>query len=78
MKIAVRYYTKTGNTKRLAEALAKELGVKALPVTEPITEPVFTAPASADEVSYEEIGFTFVMALMAIMMSGPAGALIQF
>ncbi|MBQ1505796.1 MAG: flavodoxin family protein [Erysipelotrichales bacterium] len=39
MKIAVRYYTKTGNTKRLAEALAKELGVKALPVTEPITEP---------------------------------------
>ena len=25
MKTAVRYYTKTGNTKRLAEAVAKEL-----------------------------------------------------
>ena len=24
---AVRYYTKNGNTKRLAEAMAKELGV---------------------------------------------------
>ena len=26
MKIAVRYYTKTGNTKRLAEAIAKAIG----------------------------------------------------
>lgn len=25
MTFAVRYYTKTGNTKRLAEAIAKEL-----------------------------------------------------
>ena len=40
MKIAVRYYTKTGNTKRLADAVAKELGVEALPISEPITEPV--------------------------------------
>ena len=40
MKIAVRYYTQTGNTKRLAEAIAKELGVKALDISEPITEPV--------------------------------------
>lgn len=40
MKIAVRYYTKTGNTKRLAEAMAKALGVQALPITSPITEPV--------------------------------------
>lgn len=40
MKYAVRYYTKTGNTKRLAEAMAKELGVEALPLTSPITEPV--------------------------------------
>ncbi len=40
MKYAVRFYTKTGNTKRLAEAVAKELGVEALPVTEPISEPV--------------------------------------
>jgi flavodoxin len=40
MKIAVRYYTKTGNTKRMAEAVAKELGVEALPITTPVTEPV--------------------------------------
>ncbi len=40
MKIAVRYYTKTGNTKRLAEAVAKALNVPALPISEPVTEPV--------------------------------------
>ena len=40
MKFAVRYYTKTGNTKRLADAMAKELGVEALPISEAITEPV--------------------------------------
>ena len=40
MKYAVRFYTKTGNTKRLAQAIAKELGVEALPLTSPITEPV--------------------------------------
>ena len=40
MKIAVRYYTKTGNTKRLAEAIAKAVGVEALPIASPITEPV--------------------------------------
>ena len=40
MKFAVRYYTKTGNTKRLAEAIAKELGVKALPISEAVSEPV--------------------------------------
>lgn len=40
MKFAVRYYTKTGNTKRLAEAIAKELGVEALPISEPVKEPV--------------------------------------
>ncbi len=40
MKIAVRYYTKTGNTKRLAEAVAKAVGVEALPIDTPITEPV--------------------------------------
>ncbi len=40
MKVAVRYYTKTGNTKRLAEAIAKAVGVEALPVTAPITESV--------------------------------------
>ena len=29
MKIAVRYYSKTGNTKKLADAIAKVAGVKA-------------------------------------------------
>ena len=38
MKIAVRYYTKTGNTKRLAEAVAEAAGVKALPISEPLEE----------------------------------------
>ena len=40
MKVAVRYYTKTGNTKRLAEAVAKAVGVEALPLSSPIEEPV--------------------------------------
>ncbi len=40
MSYAVRYYTKTGNTKRLAEAMAKELGVEALPISEPVNEAV--------------------------------------
>ena len=38
MKAAVRYYTKTGNTKRLAEAVAKAVGTEALPLTSPVTE----------------------------------------
>lgn len=40
MKIAVRYYTKTGNTKRLAEAVAEAVGVEALPISTPVDEPV--------------------------------------
>ena len=40
MTYAVRYYTKTGNTKRLAEAVANELGVEALPISEPVNEAV--------------------------------------
>lgn len=40
MKFAVRFYTKTGNTKKLAEAIANELGVEALPISEPLTEAV--------------------------------------
>ena len=38
MNVAVRYYTKTGNTKRLAEAVSEALGVKAYPISEPIKE----------------------------------------
>jgi flavodoxin len=40
MKVAVRYYTKTGNTKRLAEAVAKAIGAEALPISTPVMEPV--------------------------------------
>ena len=40
MTYAVRYYTKTGNTKRLAEAMARELGVEALPISAPVEEKV--------------------------------------
>ena len=38
MTVAVRYYTKTGNTKRLAEAVAAAVGVQALPVSVPVDE----------------------------------------
>lgn len=38
MTYQVRYYTKTGNTRKLAEAVAKELGVEALPISTPVTE----------------------------------------
>ncbi len=40
MTYAVRYYTKTGNTKRLAEAIANVLGVEALPISAPVSEKV--------------------------------------
>lgn len=40
MKYAVRYYTKTGNTKKLAEAIADALGVIAQPLSEPVKEAV--------------------------------------
>ncbi len=40
MKIAVRYYTKTGNTKKLAEAVAEAVGAEALPLNAPIEEAV--------------------------------------
>ena len=40
MKVAVRYYTKTGNTKRLAEAVANAVGAEALPISAPVEEPV--------------------------------------
>ncbi len=40
MKTAVRYYTKSGNTKRLAEAVAEAAGTEALPISVPVSEPV--------------------------------------
>ena len=38
MKIAVRYYTRSGNTEKLANAIAEALGVQAEPVTEALHE----------------------------------------
>ena len=40
MKIAIRYYTKTGNTKKLAEAIGSAINVEAKTVDEPLTENV--------------------------------------
>ena len=40
MKAAVRYYTKTGNTKRLAEAVAEAVDAEALPLSAPLGEAV--------------------------------------
>ena len=40
MKIAIRYYTKTGNTKKLAEAISEVVNVEAKTVAEPLTEDV--------------------------------------
>ncbi|MBR0136206.1 MAG: hypothetical protein IJM18_08390 [Clostridia bacterium] len=34
MNVAVRYYSKLGNTKRIAEAIAKGAGVTAVSITE--------------------------------------------
>lgn len=38
MNIAVRYFTKTGNTKKLADAIAQELNVDARELSVPINE----------------------------------------
>lgn len=38
MKAAVRYYTRSGNTKKLAEGVAKALSVEAKDVSVPLTE----------------------------------------
>ena len=38
MKIAVRYYTQTGNTKKLADAIADGLGVQAKSIDIPLEE----------------------------------------
>lgn len=38
MKAAVRYYTQTGNTKKLADAIADELGIEAKSIDVPLEE----------------------------------------
>ena len=40
MKVAVRYYTQTGNTKKLAEAIAEEAGTEAKSIAAPLEEDV--------------------------------------
>ena len=40
MKIAIRYYTRSGNTKKLADAIAEAIGVEAKTTAEPLTEDV--------------------------------------
>ncbi len=40
MNTAVRYHSRGGKTRKLAEAVAKAVGTKALPVSEPLTAPV--------------------------------------
>ena len=40
MKIEVRYYTRSGNTQKLAEAIAKAVGAEAKTVEEPLREDV--------------------------------------
>lgn len=40
MKIAVRYYSRGGNTRKLAEAVGKAVGADAEPVTAPLEEDV--------------------------------------
>ena len=38
MKIAVRYFSRSGNTKKLAESIAAAVGVEAKSISEPLTE----------------------------------------
>jgi flavodoxin len=40
MKIEIRYYSKGGNTKKIAEAIGEELGIKAMPISERIKEDI--------------------------------------
>ena len=38
MKYAIRFFTKTGNTKKLADVISAELGIEAKNVSEPLEE----------------------------------------
>ena len=40
MKVEIRYYSRGGNTKKLAEAISNEINVPAKTVNEPLTEDV--------------------------------------
>jgi len=38
MKVTIRYFTKSGNTKKLADAIAQELGIEAKNISSPLEE----------------------------------------
>ena len=40
MNVSVRYISRSGNTKKVADAIAEAVGTEALDCSEPITEPV--------------------------------------
>ena len=40
MKIEIRYFTRSGNTKKLADAIAKTIGIEAKSIDTPLTEDV--------------------------------------
>lgn len=40
MKVAIRYFTRSGNTKKLADAIGEAIGVEAKDVSAPLEEPV--------------------------------------
>ena len=40
MKIEIRYFTRTGNTKKLADAISEAVGVEAKTIDEPLAEDV--------------------------------------
>ena len=40
MKVAIRYYTRSGNTKKLADAISAAIGAEARTTAEPLTEDV--------------------------------------
>ncbi len=42
MSIAVRYYTRSGNTEKLAKAIEESIGIEAKKISEPLTEKVDT------------------------------------
>lgn len=42
MNLAIRYYTRSGNTEKLAKAIEEIIGVEAKKVSEPLTEKVDT------------------------------------
>jgi flavodoxin len=40
MKIAVKYFSRSGNTKKLAETIAQAVGLTATPISAPVAKPV--------------------------------------